>query len=191
MIAVEKPHFLTVEEYLEGEQLSDIRHEYIGGLVYAMAGTSDEHNFIVTNCLAALHAHLRGKTCRVFVLDAKVRLQANADDIFYYPDLMVACDPRDTDRFFKRYPRVLLEVLSESTERIDRREKFLSYTQIETLEEYILVGQDKMEVTLFRRGNRWQAEVFHAATQSLPLASIDFSIPLASIYEGVNMGKRN
>ncbi len=191
MTAVEKPPFLTVEEYLEGEQQSEVRHEYIGGLVYAMAGTSDEHNFIVTNCLAALHAHLRGKTCRIFVLDAKVRLQANADDIFYYPDLMVACDPRDTDRFFKRYPRVLLEVLSESTERIDRREKFLSYTQIETLEEYILVAQDKMEVTLFRRGNRWQAEVFHAATQLLPLASIDFSIPLASIYEGVNMGKRN
>lgn len=190
MTAVEKPRLLTVEEYLEGEQQSDVRHEYIGGLVYAMAGTSDEHNFIVGNLLAALHAPLRGKSCRVLMLDAKVRLQANSEDIFYYPDLMVACDPRDKDRFFKRYPRVLVEVLSESTERIDRREKFLSYTQIETLEEYILVAQDKMEVTLFRRANRWQTEILNAATQSLPLASIDFSIALPSIYEGVQFPGR-
>ncbi len=190
MTEVEKPQFLTVEEYLEGEQQSDVRHEYIGGLVYAMAGTSDEHNFIVGNLLAALHAHLRGKSCRLFMLDAKVRLQTNADDILYYPDLMVACDPRDTDRFFKRFPRVLVEVLSESTERIDRREKFLSYTQIETLEEYILVAQDKMEVTLFRRANRWQPEILNAATQSLALASIDFSILLPAIYEGVQFAGR-
>jgi len=185
MTAVEKPQLVTVEEYLEGEKFSEIRHEYIGGLVYAMAGTSDEHNFIVGNLHAALHSHLRGKSCRVFMLDAKVRLQAETDDIFYYPDLMVACDPRDKDRYFKRYPRVVIEVLSESTERTDRREKFLSYTQIETLEEYVLVAQDKMEVTLFRRANGWQAEILKAPTQSLPLVSIDFSVALPAIYEGV------
>jgi Uma2 family endonuclease len=191
MTAVEKPQLISVEEYLEGEQHSDVRHEYIGGLVYAMAGTSDEHSFIVGNLHAALHPHLRGKSCRLFMLDAKVRLQAAGDDnIFYYPDLMVACDPRDKDRFFKRFPRVLVEVLSESTERIDRREKFLSYTQIETLEEYVLVAQDKMEVTLFRRANQWQPELLKMAAQFLPLASIDFSIPLASIYEGVNFAGR-
>ena len=190
MTALEKPQLLTVEEYLEGEQRSEVRHEYIGGLVYAMAGTSDEHNIIVSNLLAALHAHLRSKSCRVFVLDAKVRLRLATDDIFYYPDLMVWCDPRDTNRFFKRYPRVVIEVLSESTERTDRREKFLSYTQIETLEEYVLVAQDKMEVTLFRRANRWQPEILKTATQSLPLASIDFSVALPAIYEGVQFSGR-
>jgi Uma2 family endonuclease len=190
MTAVEKPHLLTVEEYLEGEKQSEVRHEYIGGLVYAMAGSSDEHNAISLNLASALLAHLRGKLCRVFMVDSKVRLLAEADDIFYYPDLMVACDPRDKDRFFKRYPRVLVEVLSESTERIDRREKFLSYTQIETLEEYVLVAQDKMEVTLFRRASQWQPELLKMAAQSLPLPSIDFSIPLASIYEGVNFTGR-
>jgi Uma2 family endonuclease len=189
MTAVEKPQLLSVEEYIEGEQLSDVRHEYIGGLVYAMAGASDEHNAICLNLASALLAHLRGKLCRVFMADSKVRLRADADDIFYYPDLMVACDPRDTNRFFKQYPRVLIEVLSESTERIDRREKFLSYTQIETLEEYVLVAQNKMEVTLFRRTNRWQPEVLHTATQPLALASIDFSVPLASIYESVNLAR--
>lgn len=191
MTAVEKPQLLTVAEYLEGEQHSDVRHEYIGGLVYAMAGTSDEHSFIVGNLHAALHTHLRGKSCRLFMLEAKVRLQAADDDIFYYPDLMVACDPRDKDRFFKRFPRVLIEVLSESTERIDRREKFLSYTQIETLEEYILVAQDKMEVTLYRRVNQWHPEILKTGAQSLLLASIDFSIPLAAIYEGVNFAGRS
>lgn len=190
MTAVEKPQLLSIEEYIEGEKLSEVRHEYIGGLVYAMAGASDEHNAISLNLASALLAHLRGKSCRVFMADSKARLRADAEDIFYYPDLMVACDPRDTNRFFKRFPRVLVEVLSESTERIDRREKFLSYTQIETLEEYILVAQDKMEVTLFRRANRWQAELFNAATQSLPLASIDFSIALPAIYEGVKITGR-
>ena len=190
MTALEKPQLLTVEEYLDGEKFSEVRHEYLGGLVYAMAGTSDEHNFIVTNLLAALHAHLRGKPCRVFVLDAKVRLKVAADDILYYPDLMVWCDPRDTNRFFKRFPRAVIEVLSESTERTDRREKFLGYTQIETLEEYILVAQDKMEVTLFRRANRWQPEILKTATQSLPLASIDFSVALPAIYEGVQFSGR-
>jgi Uma2 family endonuclease len=191
MIAVEKPHFLTVEEYLEGEQLSDVRHEYIGGVVYVMAGASDEHNGICLNFASALLAHLRGKSCRVFMADSKARLRADADDIFYYPDLMVACDPRDTSRFFKQYPRVLVEVLSESTERIDRREKFLSYTQIETLEEYVLVAQDKMEITLFRRANQWQAGILNAATRVLSLASIDFSIPLQAIYEGVRLPSRS
>jgi Uma2 family endonuclease len=190
MQVVEKPQLLTVERYLEGEQRSDVRHEYLGGVVYAMAGASDEHNAISLNLASALLAHLRGKSCRVFMVDSKVRLQVAADDVFYYPDLMVACDPRDKDRFFKRYPRVLVEVLSESTERTDRGEKFLSYTQIEALEEYILVAQDKMEVTLFRRANRWQAEILNAATQSLPLASIDFSIALPSIYEGVQFPGR-
>ena len=190
MTGVEKPQLLSVEEYIEGEQHSEVRHEFIGGLVYAMAGASDEHNAICLNLASALLAHLRGKSCRVFMVDSKVRLLADADDIFYYPDLMVACDPRDKDRFFKRFPRVLVEVLSESTERIDRREKFLSYTQIETLEEYILVAQDKMEVTLYRRSNQWHPEILKTAAQSLPLASIDFSIPLTSIYEGVNLARR-
>ena len=181
---------ITVEEYLEGEQLSEVRHEYIGGLVYAMAGASDEHNAISLNLVTPLHTHLRGKPCRVFMLDSKVRLQVAGEEIFYYPDLMIACDPRDTDRYFKRHPSVLIEVLSESTERTDRREKFLSYTQIDTLEEYVLVAQDRMEVTVFRRADQWQPQVLHTPTQSLRLAAIDFELPLAAIYEGIKLPVR-
>lgn len=178
---------LNVEDYIEGEEQSEIRHEYIGGVVYAMAGTSDAHNIISGNCLAALHSHLRGGPCRIFMSDVKARLLIADQDIFYYPDLMVACDPRDTERYYKRFPKVLIEILSETTERTDRREKFLGYTQIETLQEYVLVAQDKMEVTVFRRSNQWKPEVARAPEQSLHLVSLDFNLLLRALYEGVKI----
>jgi Uma2 family endonuclease len=187
MDVVQPIEFLSVEDYLEGELQSEIRHEYIGGSVYAMAGTSDAHNLIAGNFFAALHFHLRGGACRVFMSELKIRLLIANQDIFYYPDVMVTCDPRDTERYFKQFPKVLIEVLSESTERIDRREKFLSYTGIETLEEYVLAEQDKMEVTIFRRANQWKPEIFRAPEQTMQLASLDLSLPLHSIYEGVNL----
>ena len=185
MEAVERREAVTVDDYLAGELRSETRHEYLGGPVYAMTGTSEEHNFIATNLVAALHAHLRGNPCRVFMVDMKVRLLVARDDIFYYPDLMVACDPRDTDRYFKRYPKVLIEVLSPDTERTDRREKFLSYTRIESLEEYVLVAQDRREVTVFRRSRQWQPEVLGQSKEALELASLGFALPLDLIYEGV------
>lgn len=189
MQIAEHAPLLTVEDYLEGEQYSEVRHEFIGGVVYAMAGGSGEHNAICLNLATVLHPHLRAKACRLFMADVKVRLRIADDDLFYYPDLMIACDPRDTDRYFKRFPRVLIEVLSETTERTDRREKFLSYTQIETLEEYVLVAQDRMEVTLFRRVNQWHPQILTKAELSLQLASIDFAMPLVGIYEGVQFGR--
>ena len=179
--------FLSVEDYLSSERAGDVRHEYIGGSLHAMAGTSLEHNTIAVNIVAALHAHLRGKPCRAFMSDVKVRLRITETDIFYYPDVVVACDPPETDRFSTRRPRVVVEVLSPETERIDRREKFLSYTQIETLEEYVLVAQDRVEVTLFRRSARWQPEVLRQPQQQLRLASIDFDLPLRLVYEGVQV----
>jgi len=136
---------------------------------------------------AALRSHLHSKPCRVFIADMRLRLQIASDELFYYPDVMVTCDPRDTDRFFKRYPKVLIEVLSEATETTDRREKFLSYKQIETLEEYVLVAQDKLEVTVHRRANKWQPEVLRQAEQKLQLASLDFHLPLAAVYEGIKL----
>jgi Uma2 family endonuclease len=187
MEATLKSEFISVEEYLDGEKAAETRHEFVGGHVYAMACASEEHNIIVGNIFASLHAHLRGKACRAFMTDMRVRLAVSATDIFYYPDLMVACDARDTDRYFKRFPKVLVEVLSPDTERTDRREKFLSYTQIETLEEYILVAQETMEVTIFRRTNRWQPDVAVKPDQSLRLSSIEFAVLLSAVYEGVKV----
>lgn len=187
MQAAQELELITVEDYLAGEPLNEVRHEYIGGVVYAMAGASREHNTLAGNLFAAVHEHLRGKPCKVFMADLKVRLEVAREEIFYYPDVAVACDPRDTDRYFIRYPRVLIEVLSPDTERLDRREKFLNYTQIETLEEYVLVAQDKAEVTVFRRAAQWQPEVTRQPAQMLRLISLDFSLPLSEVYEGVKI----
>jgi Uma2 family endonuclease len=185
MEAVQNPALLSVEDYLTEERHSEIRHEYLGGVTYVMAEVSSEHNLIAGNLAATLRQHLRGKPCQVFMSDVKVRLRLAGDDVFYYPDVMVTCDARDTDRYFKRFPNVLIEVLSPETERTDRREKFLSYTQIETLEEYVLVAQDKTEVTLFRRGNKWQPEIINGTNQPVRFMSLDFALPLSAVYEGV------
>jgi Uma2 family endonuclease len=177
--------FLTVSDYLAGEEVSDVRHEYVAGVVYAMAGTSVAHNTIAGNLFAALHTHLRGGKCRVYISDIKARLLIGNNDVFYYPDVMVSCDPRETATHFAEYPTLIIEVLSETTERIDRHEKFWSYTQIETLQEYVLVSQDKMEVTIFRRAQDWKAETLNRTEQEIRLDSVKFTMPAGAIYEGV------
>ncbi len=189
MQAVQTPENISVEDYLEQEERTEVRHEYLGGVLYAMAGGSQEHNLISLNLAAAFRAHLRGKPCRVFVVDLKVRQRIAGEDIFYYPDVVVTCDPRDTDRNFVSFPVLLIEVLSEGTERTDRREKFLSYIRVETLKEYVLVAQDKMEVTLFRRANQWEPEVLTKPEQNAGFGSLGLSLPLTAIYEGITFAK--
>jgi Uma2 family endonuclease len=179
---------IAVEAFLEGERHSEVRHEYIGGKVHAMDGASEEHNLISGNFFAALQAHLRGKPCRGFIPDMKLRLQVAGDDLFYYPDVMVVCDPRDTDRYFKRHPRVLVEVLSPETERTDRRERFLGYQWIDSLEEYLLVAQDKVEVTVFRRANQWVPEILRGREDNLRMPSLEFAMSVADLYDGLISG---
>jgi Uma2 family endonuclease len=177
---------LSVEEYLIAERRSEVRQEYLGGALYPIAESSEEHNVVIGNLGTLLHYHLRGRRCRTFMLDMKVRLRLVGDEVLYYPDLMVACDPRDTDRYFKRYPSVLIEVLSPDTERTDRREKRFSYLGIETLEAYILVAQDRMEVTVFRKSVDWQPEILRAPTDLLQLPHLEFQVALSAIYEGLS-----
>jgi Uma2 family endonuclease len=114
-----------------------------------------------------------------------VRLHIAGRDVFYYPDLMVTCDPRDTHRLFKSYPKVIIEVLSESTENTDRREKFWNYIQLESMEEYVLVAQDKVEVTIFRRATDWNPETLEDCQQELELRSLNLKLPVSAIYERV------
>ena len=97
---------------------------------------------------------------------------------------MVGCDPRDTQRLFLRYPKVLVEVSSPSTERLDRREKRWAYQTIETLEEYVIVAQDRVEVSIFRRANQWKAESCARLEDVLAFKSLDLSLALSAIYEG-------
>jgi len=181
---------VSVEEYLEGEERSEVRHEYIGGEVYAMSGGSEAHNLISGNLYAAIRQHLRGNPCKVFMAGMKLRLNIAEDDVFYYPDLLVTCDPADNEPYFKTKPVVLVEVLSPSTERLDRREKFLSYIARPTLKEYVLIDQSKQAVTRFRHENGWKPEHL-VEGDTLALPSIGFEQSLAEIYEDVELPKRS
>ena len=148
---------LTVEAYLEGERHSEVRHEYFEGSAYAMAGASFEHELVAGNFFAALHTHLKGKPCRVFKDGMKLRLQAMGREVFYYPDLMVACDPTDNHRYYRDKPKLLIEVLSEDVNK-DLIEKFFAYQRLASLEEYVVVNPDpaQAEVRIFRRAEGWE-----------------------------------
>jgi len=184
-VALERK-FVSLEDYLAGEEKADIKHEFIGGAVYAMAGASTEHNQIALNIAFAARSHLKGRPCRVFMSDVKVRIEIGGEDIFYYPDVMIGCDSRDTKPLYLEFPRIIVEVSSKSTERLDRGEKFLAYQCIETLEEYLIVSQDRTEATIFRRSNKWQPEIGTGFSETIKLNSIALSLPLAAIYEGVS-----
>ncbi|MGH8597971.1 MAG: Uma2 family endonuclease [Gammaproteobacteria bacterium] len=176
---------MTVEDYLAAEEQSDIRHEYLGGLIYAMAGETTAHNQVVGNLYFHLRNHLKGGPCKLYMSDIRVNFDLKDDAYFYYPDLVVTCDPRDTHPRFVRHPKLLIEVLSPSTERVDRREKFFAYTSIASLEEYALVGRESREIMVARRANDWRKEIVADANTSVTFASLQLALPLAAIYEGV------
>lgn len=174
---------LSVDDYLGLEEAAELRHEYVSGRVFAMGGGSRDHNRISGNLFAALHAHLRGGPCEAFMADMKVRIEAASDDAFYYPDVVVACDPTDRDRFFITKPSVVVEVLSPGTERIDRREKFFAYRQLASLDAYVLIAQHAPRVEIYRRSSGWQLECVEGEG-ALDLPSLKFSVPLADLYAG-------
>jgi Uma2 family endonuclease len=186
MNAVAATTLLNVEEYLAGEEHSEVRHEYIAGLVFAMAGGSGSHNLISGAFYSALRQFLKGGKCRVYMAD--VKLHVAEQDAFYYPDVMVSCDSRDTQPYFCRYPKVVIEVLSDATERTDRTEKFWNYCQIETLEEYVLVSQKEMHATVFIRAQNWRPMVYSKPDETVLAPSLGFQIGMREIYDGVKLG---
>jgi Uma2 family endonuclease len=180
--------FSSVEEYLQLEQTSEIRHEYLGGQVFAMSGGSKEHNRITLNIASTVRSHLRGGSCSVFMADMKVNIElANQNkSIFYYPDVIVSCDPDDQDRFCLNYPCLIIEVLSPSTELTDRREKLVNYRTLETLREYVLVSQDEMKVEVYRKDDEgnWLLEIL-GKDDELQLTSVGLTLTMSDIYEDV------
>ena len=183
MTALLKPELISIQEYLEGELLSEVRHEYIGGCVYAMAGASDDHNRIGGNIFSFLHAALRGKRCEPFGSDMKFKIPRF--DSFYYPDVMVTCDPTDDAKYFRERPTVVFEVLSPETERTDTREKRYAYDTVEALKVYVLVAQDRTEAVIYRRTpeGAWSTETVQGLNATLQLPEIAIEIPFARIYE--------
>ena len=178
--------FLSVDEYLKMEVTSRTRHEYIAGEIFVMCGVSIEHNLIAVNVSTAFSNHLRGGPCKTFMSDVKVRLRNNTTEAFFYPDVMVACEREPEEKYYVRNPKLIVEVLSPSTEGVDRQEKMVYYRRISKLEEYVLIAQDTTEVTIHRRGARWEADVLTSLDAIAELHSIGMSLPLAQIYEGVH-----
>jgi Uma2 family endonuclease len=179
---------ISLEDYLEGEKLAEFRHEYVDGYVYAMAGASDDHNRITGNIFAVLHAALRGKRCEPFSTDMKVKIPPTFADVFYYPDVMVVCDPGDNSKYFRERPSVIFEVISPETERTDRREKALAYRQIPTIQAYVLVEQDRVAATVLLRADQgWQSEMLEESSSVIKLPAIGVEIPLQRIYERTSL----
>jgi Uma2 family endonuclease len=186
MSTAEKLNLVSVEDYLAGELISPIKHEYLGGVVYAMAGATNAHNLITTNTIVALGARLRGRRCRPFNSDTKIRIRLPAHVRFYYPDVSVVCRPNPQTNSFQDEPRVLVEVLSRRTRRIDEGEKKDAYLTIPTLDVYVLVEQESPAVVVFRRTEHgFVREVYQGLEAVLPLREIDIDLPLAEIYDAV------
>lgn len=188
MNAVFTPTGMTPQEYLDWESTQQEKHEYIGGQIYAMTGVRLNHNRIALNAVAALRQALRGLPCEVFMSD--VKLQIDAADAFYYPDIIVTGDPRDLAdgrALAVQHPWLVVEVLSESTAAFDRGRKFEHYRLIESLTHYLLVETTRPQAELFCR-NPQGLWVLH------PLMSGDsirieqphsFTWPVAAMFEGV------
>lgn len=190
---VASPQYLTAEEYLQLEAESLLKHEYVDGQVYAMAGASDGHVTIAGNLFALLRSHVRGTGCRVYISDMKARIEAR--NRFFYPDVMVTCDPRDQEtEGYKRFPKLVVEVLSESTEAFDRGDKFADYQTLESLEEYVLINTRHQRVECFRRNEAglwvlqyYRPETATAETATFCLESIGFTDTIAALYEDVTL----
>jgi Uma2 family endonuclease len=175
---------VTVEEYLAGEVRAETKHEYLGGVVYAMAGASEEHNVIAANLMGMLYGQLRGKPCQPFGSDMKVRLQNLGDTYFYYPDAMVACDPSDSGHGWRERPAVLFEIMSEDTRRLDERERRFAYLQIPGLQAYVRIEQSSPQLVVERRASgTWQSEKLTGLDAILLLPEIASRLPLAELYE--------
>lgn len=178
---------LSVADYLAGEATSPVKHEYVAGEVFAMAGAGEAHVTIAGNLFALLRNHVRGGSCRVYIADMKLRVEHT--DAFFYPDIFVTCHRLDAaETQFKRHPTLVVEVLSPSTAAFDRGGKFVHYRQIEDLREYVLIEPETRSVDVFRRGadGHWVLFPF-SGEEMVELESLDFRCPMAAIYEDVGL----
>jgi Uma2 family endonuclease len=179
--------YISAEDYLAGERISSIKHEYIRGQIYAMAGASKAHGIIAGNLFSMLRNQLRGSGCTTYMADIKVCIEAA--DTYYYPDITVTCDERDRvslEEDFICHPRLVVEVLSPTTAAFDRGDKFADYRTLKTLEEYVLISQERLSVDCFRRNTEGLWVLYpYSKGEEIYLASIDFRFSIEALYEDV------
>lgn len=186
MGAAHKLSLMSVEDYLASELRSEIKHEYLGGVIHAMAGATNNHNTVALNISTAFRNGLRGKPCRPFNSDTKVRVLLPTQTRFYYPDVSVICRQNAPNDSFQDAPVVIVEVLSRSTRRIDLGEKKDSYLTIPTLSVYLLVEHDEATVVAYRRTDEgFVREVYEGLDAVIPLSEIETNLALKDAYEDV------
>ena len=178
---------ISVDDYLLGEQQTDIKHEYLDGQVVAMGGASRAHGLLVMSLSALLLPAARQKHCQLFAADMKLRLDHDGASYFYYPDLVLSCDPADRDPLFVRTPCLLVEVLSPSTERIDTRENLLAYRLLPSLREYLLLRQDTLHAELYQRRDDggWTHQRLKQPDDAFSLLCLQVSVSLRDIYADI------
>ena len=176
---------LSADEYLQLEASSKTKHELVDGQVYAFAGASDKHNRVAGNIYFRIRQGLKAG-CRAYISDMKLRVQADFGDKFYYPDVMVTCSEGDTNDIYKISPSLLVEVMSPSTQGVDRREKLMAYQSIPELRDYLIVSADERYLERYRRDDTegwWYHEYRRDGTVKLP--HLGLNLTLDDIYEGL------
>jgi len=179
---------LSPEDYLKQEEGSQVKHEYINGKIYPIAGASDTHVTIALNTASALKSQLRGSHCRVYLSDMKLQIQSL--NRFYYPDVLVTCDAKDQETsLYKQFPCLIIEILSGSTEGFDRGDKFFDYQTIKMLQEYLLINTKHKRIDYFQRNpdGNWLLKFYHNDEEYLSLQSINSQISVSTIYEDANL----
>jgi Uma2 family endonuclease len=185
--------YWTVEEYLEFEKTSPVRHEYVDGEIYAMAGESKNHNRIAGRIFSILDQHLAGSRCEAFIENVKVKVSLS---LYYYPDVVVTCAPgaiiENEDDYIIDDPVLIVEVLSKSTARTDRIEKLREYKNLPNLREYVIVSQYHVQVEIYRRqstGEDWTKQTYSDLQSEMRFDSIGVAVSLEDIYRRVRFSE--
>lgn len=188
MTALKQPSLVSVSDYLDGEEIADLKHEYLGGEVHAMAGATNRHNTISLNAGVSLSNQLRGRICQPFNSDTKIRIEQSDHVRFYYPDARVVCHPNaDSDRF-QDHPVVVVQVISESTRRTDLGEKRAAYLSIPSLKVLIFAESEEARVVVHRRrvDGGFAVEQHDGLDAVIPMPEIEAELQLADLYERVS-----
>lgn len=187
MTALTHPAPISIEDYLAGEAIGPIKHEYLGGQVHAMAGATNGHNQLASQFLGEFYTQLRGKPCRPFNSDTKVKITFADHVRFYYPDAMVVCRPNPPTDHFQEHPVVIVEVLSEGTRRIDLSEKRDAYFTIPSLKVLIFAESESHSVLVYRRRSQggFDSEQYSTRESVIELPEIEAALALADVYAGL------
>ncbi|MEL7142774.1 MAG: Uma2 family endonuclease [Cyanobacteria bacterium J06573_11] len=187
MIASPQPRYMTAAEYLEWETHQELRHEYCDGEVLAMAGGTKDHDKLAFNLRRMLADRVDERGCDMTGSDVKVLV--NSGRFYRYPDLAISCEEQDRKHeTFYEFPSLVVEVLSDSTEKVDRGDKFQEYIQIPTLEEYVLVSTNRMQVECFRRGEgRMWLYSSYKKGEIVDIASMGIEFPIEQLYKNVRL----